>query len=481
MTAGPENRNGRARPRRGAMDAATAREVLALPNIRHFIAFRVCFNARFYYPVFAILFLDFGLSLEQFALLNAVWAAAIVLLEVPSGALADIIGRRRLLIGAAALMVAEMALLCLAPRGNPTALFFFFLANRILSGAAEAAASGADEALAYEALKQTGQAEKWGLVLERQIRYQAIGFIVAMTVGAAVYDPDLLNRLLAWCGSPLRIDQAQTLRLPLVLTLVMALATLYQALSMQEFPAPAAEGLAPGDKGPTLGAAFALTFRAGRWILRTRFALTVILAGLLFDHIIRLVITLNSQYLRQIALPEAAFGIIAAGFSLLGVFIPRLARGMAERNRPAFNFGLLVLVTAVGLSGTALFIPFWGLLPLALLYSVMVFNQFFTSHYLNQVAPSAERATVLSFKGLSYNVGYGLVGIAYALVLAYFRGSAGDPAADVEAQVFKLSFGALPWYFLGIAALFSGYAYRHRAAYGLTGKKGSDDDENHAR
>ena len=215
---------------------------LELPNIRHFIAFRVCFNARFYYPIFAVLFLDFGLSLEQFALLNAVWAATIVLLEVPSGALADIIGRRRLLVGAAALMVAEMTLLCLAPRGNPPVLFVFFLVNRILSGAAEAAASGADEALAYDTLKNTGRAQDWGMVLERQIRYQAIGFIVAMSIGAAVYDPDLLNRLLAWGSATLRVDQEMTLRFPLYLTLIMALVTLYQAVAMKETqidPSPA--------------------------------------------------------------------------------------------------------------------------------------------------------------------------------------------------------------------------------------------------
>ncbi|RPJ75670.1 MAG: MFS transporter, partial [Desulfobacteraceae bacterium] len=44
-------------------------------NVTLFIWFRLFFNARFYYPVFTVLFLDFGLSLEQFALLNAAWAA----------------------------------------------------------------------------------------------------------------------------------------------------------------------------------------------------------------------------------------------------------------------------------------------------------------------------------------------------------------------------------------------------------------------
>ena len=443
--------------------AANDRDVLALPAIRHFIAFRVCFNARFYYPVFAILFLDFGLSLEQFALLNAVWAAAIVLLEVPSGALADIVGRRRLVIGAAGLMVAEMILLCLAPRGNPTLLFLFFLANRILSGAAEAAASGADEALAYDALKQAGQSEKWGLVLERQIRYQAIGYVAAMTIGAAVYDPELINRLLAWFGSSLVVDQGHTLRFPLFLTLIMALAALHQALAMKEHAPQVFEPLTAVRKPPNLGEALTLTLRAGRWILETRFALIVILAGLLFDHVIRLLITLNSQYFREIALPEAAFGVIAASFSLLGVFVPRLARGMADRNTPSFNFGVLAAITVLGLAGTAFFIPYWGLLPLTMLYSVMVFNQFFTSHYLNRITPSAERATVLSFKGLSYNVGYGLVGIAYALLLFYLRPAAAGPPEAAANAVFILSFKALPWYFLAILTLFTGYARRCRA------------------
>ncbi|EKD35486.1 MAG: hypothetical protein ACD_75C01891G0001, partial [uncultured bacterium] len=39
----------------------------AIVNIRLFVAFRTFFNARFYYPVFTILFLDFGLTIEQFA------------------------------------------------------------------------------------------------------------------------------------------------------------------------------------------------------------------------------------------------------------------------------------------------------------------------------------------------------------------------------------------------------------------------------
>ena len=146
------------------MTAETASKEQLEGNIRRFIIFRLFYTARFYYPIFTILFLDYGLTLEQFAILNMVWAVSIVLAEVPSGALADIVGRKRLLIFAALLMVMEMALIVFAPIGASSLLFLMFLGNRICSGLSEAAASGADEALAYDSLKALGREDEWAQV-----------------------------------------------------------------------------------------------------------------------------------------------------------------------------------------------------------------------------------------------------------------------------------------------------------------------------
>ena len=117
---------------------STDQSPFALSNVRRSIAFRAFFNSRFYYPVFTILFLDYGLSIEQFAILNTIWAFTIVLSEVPSGALADLIGRKQLLVTTSILMILEMALLAFVPLGNSTLIFSAFLINRILSGLAEA-------------------------------------------------------------------------------------------------------------------------------------------------------------------------------------------------------------------------------------------------------------------------------------------------------------------------------------------------------
>ena len=106
----------------------------AIPNVRLFLAFKVLFNSRFYYPVFTILFLDFGLTVAQFSILNAVWAATIVVAEVPSGALADIIGRKKLLVFASVTMIVEVGIISFIPTTSPEFVFVVFLVNRILSG-----------------------------------------------------------------------------------------------------------------------------------------------------------------------------------------------------------------------------------------------------------------------------------------------------------------------------------------------------------
>lgn len=448
------------------METNFLRPTFQIRNIRQFIAFRVFFNARFYYPVFTVLFLDFGLTLEQFAILNAVWAATIVIVEVPSGALADMYGRRNLLIAAGIIMVVEISLLCFVPLGNSRLLFAAFFVNRVLSGIAEAAASGADEALAYDALKSKGDINDWDLVLEKQMRVQSIAFICAMVLGAAVYDPDLMQRVFEWLGLNVSVTQKMTLRFPLYLTLVMAVLTLLTTIRMNESEHPEeGECLEPQGCLPSVLRAFKLTFQAGGWILKTPFALVVIVAGLLFDHVIRMIITLSSQYYRLIHLPEASFGLIGSGLSVLGLFVPGVARRMARRYPPVSNFLIVAALTFSGLLGMTFFIPYAGLIPMVLLAVVMFLIGFFISYYLNQVTESSQRATVLSFKGLSLNLAYGIIGILYSLLLMTLRDQASLASSHqnspvVENVIFSKSLAWFPWYFAIIAVviyLFAGW------------------------
>jgi len=427
---------------------AAPRSPFAVNNVRMFIAFRVFFNCRFYYPIFTVLFLDFGLTVAQFSVLNAVWAATIVAAEVPSGALADIIGRRRLLVFAAFSMLVEMAILCLAPRGNPTLLFGFFLVNRMLSGLAEAAASGADEAIAYDALQAEGLADQWGRVLDVQMRLRSVMFILTMSVGAAVYDPELMTRLMAAIGSGIRFTQDQTLRFPLYLTFILAVFTLAAVLRLDEVrPHAEADEAGRTTVGGSAWDAFKLTLATGQWILRTPFVLAVILFGMLFDGILRMVITLASQYYRMVLLPESLFGILGSVMAVAGLFIPRLAHRIAQRHSPAVCLWATSVVALSGLTGMTFFWPYAGLIPALLAFSALYMVGFYISYFINQQASSAQRATVLSFKGLAYNLSYGLIGILYATLLEVKKGGLDVAAGGVQAVeniVFKETFFWFP-------------------------------------
>jgi MFS family permease len=405
----------------------------------------VFFNARWYYPVLAVLFLDFGLTMEQYALLNVAWAAAIVGLEVPSGALADQIGRRRMVMLAAAIMVVELALLVFAPRGAAW-LFPIFLLNRVLSGAAEACASGADEALAYDSLTCEGRGAEWPRVLERLMRWQSAAFFVAMMAGGALYDGRFLTRALG-----VDVPQVIAMRLPLAFTLGNAVVALACALAMREPP------MAEPHEPVTARGTWRATLATGAWLLATPAALVVILAGLCFDSIIRLFLTVASNYYRLIALPEWAFGLIGSGFAVIGFLTPRLSRWLVDHRSQRANFALVAALTLTGLTGAALAITRWGLALIAPLGVAMSLLGFFVSHYLNEaVTDSRRRATVLSFRGLAFNLAYGGVGLLFAALSRALR-SHGPPEV-----VFAEALRWLPGYFVATAVLLAIAAARLR-------------------
>ena len=113
----------------------------------------------------------------------------------------------------------------------------------------------------------------------------------------------------------------------------------------------------------------------------------------------------------------------------------------------------MAVLAGIGLIGMTFFLPVIGLLPVALLSAVMYLGRFFESHYLNRITASHQRATVLSFKGLSFNLAYGVIGVLYSLLLARlrFQAAATQPdlvGAQLENLVFIKSIAWFPWYFL---------------------------------
>jgi hypothetical protein len=182
---------------------------------------------------------------------------------------------------------------------------------------------------------------------------------------------------------------------------------------------------------------------------------------LALDSVVRLFMTFSSSYFRLIELPAASYGVIGSVLGGLGFAVAPLARRMVARRGSAANFALLALVTLAGLGGVALRWPIWGVsfvVPLGMAMSAVTY---LVSFYLNAAVDSRQRATVLSLKGLAFNLGYGLVSLAFAGALRTLR--AGSP---------ELTFGrTLPWLpvWLSLALLLLVFCFwSRRAALRLT-------------
>lgn len=378
-------------------------------NANRFIIFSVFFTARAYYPVLAILFIDLGLNLDQFVLLNLIWAATIFLFEVPSGALADTIGRRKLLIAASALMIIEMLCLLLAPRDGGALLLLLCVINRICSGLSEACASGADEALAYDSLPSEGRAHAWDKLLATTMRWRSVGFVIAMIVGGLLYDPQIINAILP---ASFQLSANIVHRLPVALVLCQALVCLFICLRMQE-PIHAAAG-------STLRNTIQLTLRTARWAFSHRTILVAILIGVCIDAIVRNFATINSSYFRLINLPEWTYGFLGAAIGIVSWFVPSIAKYLNSRYSMLINLGLVAAGALIGLAALIPAWPIYGIIPAMFLMTIMGFLGFTISRVLHQEADSSKRATLLSVKGLVFNLGYGLFSLGFSGLLASF-------------------------------------------------------------
>jgi len=298
-------------------------------------------------------------------------------------------------------------------------------------------------------------------VLDQVMRWQSVGMVIAMLVGGAVYDPVFMERLFSSFGMNIHFAQGTTLRFPIYLNLVTAFLTLWMALGLRE-PAKRLTKVAPANKDPgnPEATAWHLAVKAGTWIVKTPAALFVIMAGVLLDSVVRLFLTFSSSYFRIIELPEATFGLIGAFMGGLGLAISPLARRMVATHSLARNYGFLGVIVLGGLMGVACRWPFWGVLFILPLAGAMMALGYIVSYYLNALVDSSHRATVLSFKGVAFNLGYGFISLVFALVLRAVRDGGSTQDAVARSLVYLpawLLFGSLicAFYFRRQAKLLS--------------------------
>jgi len=425
----------------------------------------VLYNARAYYPVLAVLFVNLGIAEENYLRLNALWALTILLLEIPSGALADTIGRKKLVVFSAVLMVVEMALLIFAPIKGGAILILMCVTNRILSGVSEAAASGADQALAYDTLDQKGESSLWeDKVLPVVMRTRSAGFLIAMAVGGVMYDPNAVNKICGFLGLETSFTQEQTLRFPLWMVFIQGLICLIIALQMEEI------GERKKVARSSVGEAMKLTFNTMGWALRQKKVAAVIIGAVLIDAFIRNYATVTSEYYRVIELPAWSWGFMGATAGLMGMITPTFARWLDKTYTPTTSLAVIAGIALIGITGVGFTIPIYGFIPSIICISTFSLFTFIGDNNIHKLADSSRRATALSVKNMAMNLGYGTASLIFAQAVTMNKKAEGIPETDGAAFSKVLSWQ--PWLFL---LLIIGYILWSRNTFSKSVKNGENN------
>jgi len=125
------------------------------------------------YPIYTLFFVHKGIAPYQISTLLIAWSATTFLLELPSGALADKLSRKKImLIGIISKIIGYFVWLLF-----PT--FWGFLLGFILWGVKSAFVLGAQEALIYEELKQLRQEGQYAKIMGWMKALNSLGMILS--------------------------------------------------------------------------------------------------------------------------------------------------------------------------------------------------------------------------------------------------------------------------------------------------------------
>ncbi len=343
-------------------------------------------------PILFLFYRENGLATRDLFLLKAVYSFTIVVLEVPSGYLGDVWGRKASLILGSILGFVGFALYCMAQG------FWTFLACEIILGAGQSFISGSDSALLYDSL-QAARKEKNYLKIEgRMISAGNFAEAVAAPIGVLI--------------------AMASLRAPFFFQAAVAFAAVPAALTLVE----------PERKKITGHTSFRQILNIVRFALKDHKKLR---AAILYSSI------MGTATLTMAWFVQPYFEYLALPLALYGIFIPllNLATGLVSMQawraeQKMGRNGTMIFITA-GIAGGYLLMGLGGglagLVFLFLFYGVRGVATPVLRNQINEITPSDVRATVLSIRSMIIRLAFAILGP----VLGWQADRAGLPSALV--------------------------------------------------
>jgi len=331
-------------------------------NIAKYYWFGILSSPMFVGPIITIFLLSRGLNLAEVMLLQAIYAVANVIFEIPSGALADTIGRKKVMVLSSIILTVANTIYAFSHS------FAFFALGEITFALGMALMSGTSSALIYDTMKK----------LEREKEYTKVeGQAGSYALMAAVPATGIAGFLGA-------IDLA----LPFYLCAITAGASLLTTVTMHDpFPRKKVYNIGVHLKQMKDGLKEVMTNRYILWF--TLFAALIATFG-------KIGFWFYQPYMNQAGVDIALFGIIYAVMNLVAAISSKFACSIERRIGELASLLLMAGVLVASLFAMGAYVTYFGFMIFMFQQFVRGFHFPILCTYLNRHIRSKERATVLS-------------------------------------------------------------------------------------
>ncbi|RMH44813.1 MAG: MFS transporter [Deltaproteobacteria bacterium] len=344
-------------------------------DLRLFYLFRLLATSYLWVPIFVYFFESRGLQWSEISILGAIYCGVVILVEIPTGAFADRIGRRRSMMAGTLAMVAACVTAYFAHG------FAAFAIAEVLAATSMSLCSGADSAYLFDLLVDNGRADEYAHHEGRASAWHFAGQTLAFAAGGVLAEIDLA--------------------LPYLATAAVSAAAFGVALLMDgERAAIVSRPLRPAREEARA------YFRHMRESLRAARSNRALLWVIGYAAVVFALLKAIA-YLYQPLLKAQSFGYAEVGFIFAGVYaVASFVAHQADALRRQYGEDVLVWGVLIALAGSFLLLgqvrSEWVMMLLLVqaiatgLYSPLV------KPLLNrQIASSDHRATVLSIESIA--------------------------------------------------------------------------------
>lgn len=326
-------------------------------------------------PIVVIFYTDCGLNMQEIFILKSIYSIGIVAMELPSGWMADVWGRKKTLILGSILGAAGFAVYSLSHS------FLWFILAEIILGVGYSFVSGADSALLYDTLLENNKEKEYvkqeGRITSAGNFAEAIaGVIGGLLAGITLRTPFYFQFLVAAMAIPASWKLIEP--------------TLHKKHLIQK----------PLD---FINTAYTNLVQNKELMTAILFSSVTGTATLTFAWFVQ-------PYFQAIGMPIEWFGVMWAllniSVAVSSVFAYRIENMLTRKTATII---ILVCLTA-GFWFSAYFIVWWGIVFLFFFYLARGMATVILKNYVNEHTDSCVRATLLSVRNFLIRINFAIVG-----------------------------------------------------------------------